>query len=153
MRTGGQSPEVSTRAPISASGSATRRMGLRISVSSPTSSLAKDCPASRPMSRRMAVPALPQSSGTDGACNPSRPTPWTVTRPDSGPSIRTPIARNTLRVDRASAPSRKPVTRVVPSAIAPSMIARCEMDLSPGTRSRPSRRPPGVTWYALTLCM
>ena len=34
---------------------------------------------------------------------------------------------------------------VVPSASEPNMMARCEIDLSPGTRNRPRKAPPGST--------
>ena len=64
------------------------------------------------------------------------------TRPCSGPSMRTPMARNAASVARLSSPSRKPLTSVVPSASEPSMIERCEIDLSPGTRSSPRSTPP-----------
>ena len=53
----------STVAPIWRSGSATRRIGRRVSEASPHSSVSNGRPASRPMSRRMVVPELPQSSG------------------------------------------------------------------------------------------
>ena len=40
-------------------------------------------------------------------------------------------------VERQSAPSRNPSSSVVPSAMAPNMMPRWEMDLSPGTVSSP----------------
>ena len=51
--------------------------------------------------------------------------------------MSTPIARKQSMVERQSAPSRKCVIRVVPSEIAPSITARWEMDLSPGTVNSP----------------
>ena len=49
----------------------------------------------------------------------------------------TPISRKACKVASASSPSKKPVTCVVPSAIAPNMIERCDTDLSPGTLNLP----------------
>ncbi len=49
-------------APMSRSGAATRSMGRFCSEESPVSTEVNFCPASRPMDRRMAVPALPMSS-------------------------------------------------------------------------------------------
>ena len=60
-----------------------------------------------------------------------------VTLPSMGPSISTPMSRNACKVASASSPSKNPVTRVVPSARAPNIIERCDMDLSPGTRISP----------------
>ena len=52
---------------MSPRGSATRSMGRLESDSSPTSSVSQSNPATRPASRRMEVPELPQSSGAVGA--------------------------------------------------------------------------------------
>ena len=43
----------------------------------------------------------------------------------------------------ASAPLRKPDTRVTPVAMLPSITERCEIDLSPGTRTEPISRVAG----------
>src|SRR5260370_40239823 len=43
-------------------------------------------------------------------------------------------------VDLTSAPDESPRKRLTPSAIEPSMSARCEIDLSPGTAISPSSR-------------
>src|SRR5688500_10812786 len=51
-----------------------------------------------------------------------------------------PSARRAPAVERTSAPSSTPRTRDSPSASAARMRARCEMDLSPGTRSEPLTR-------------
>ena len=49
--------------------------------------------------------------------------------------------RSALAVLSTSSPSSRPVMRVRPVASAPSISARCEIDLSPGTRTRPRQRP------------
>ena len=49
------------------SGTATRSIGRRDSEASPISVESKGCAASSPMNRRMAVPALPMSSGLQEA--------------------------------------------------------------------------------------
>src|SRR5690606_36990803 len=132
-------------APISRNGCATRSIGRFDNDSSPVS-VAENCwPAINPANRRMDVPELPISSGCCGAVRPCRPTPCTRTLPSCGPSMRTPMARKAFSVDSASSPSRNPLTSVTPSAIAPSMIDRCEMDLSPGTRTVPVTQPPGCS--------
>ena len=135
--TGGWPSVVSIAAPISRSGRAARSIGRRDSDSSPTSTDSNDWPASRPIDSRIAVPALPMSSAWRGAFRPCSPAPWIRTRPSARRSIATPIARIALRVDRQSALARKPSTSVTPSAMPPSIIARWEIDLSPGTRSSP----------------
>ena len=55
------------RAPIAVSGSITRRIGRRRSDSSPVTVVRNGRPARSPASRRIVVPELPASSGTDGA--------------------------------------------------------------------------------------
>ena len=52
--------------------------------------------------------------------------------------MSTPSARSTPAVEWTSADSRIPVTRDSPSASAPKISERCEIDLSPGTRSSPA---------------
>ncbi len=73
-RTGGKtspgragSTRPSTVAPMRRSGSATRRIGRRVSDASPPRSVSNGRPASRPMSSRMVVPELPQSSAPAAA--------------------------------------------------------------------------------------
>ncbi len=51
-----------------------------------------------------------------------------------------PKARMAAAVAITSADSSSPPTRVSPIASAPSMSARCEIDLSPGTATRPLQR-------------
>src|SRR5262249_9778585 len=50
-------------------------------------------------------------------------------------------ARIAVAVLSTSSPSSSPDMRVSPTVSAPKMRARCEMDLSPGTRARPLRAP------------
>src|SRR6266568_1135554 len=112
-----------------------RNIGRRESDSSPVSSLKNSCPARMPLNMRMVDPEFPQSSAPLGACNVA-PRPSITT----DPLLRchfTPKARRHPRVLAQSAPVEKFSSLVVPSAIAPIMAYRCEMDLSPGRRMDP----------------
>src|SRR5580658_7662513 len=57
--------------------------------------------------------------------------------------MRTPSCDSTAAVARVSSPSRKPRMRESPSAMAASISARCETDLSPGTCTLPCKGWPG----------
>ena len=73
------------------------------------------------------------------AVRPAKPTPWTrASSPAS--AISTPSARSAAAVDRLSPPRPSPRASTAPSASAPNSSARCEIDLSPGTRQRPAQR-------------
>src|ERR1044072_6864308 len=67
-------------------------------------------------------------------------TPW-LTRHAPSPvrSTVAPRARIALPVLMTSSPSSRPWIRVSPTVMAARMRARCEIDLSPGTRTRPFR--------------
>ena len=67
------------------------------------------------------------------------------TSPSLGPSILTPIWRKASKVAKLSSPSKKPFMELLPRAKEARISARCEIDLSPGTRTRPDSRPPGCT--------
>ncbi len=136
MISGGRSPsDALMAAPICVSGSMIRRMGRRLRDSSPIISLRNSYPATTPASMRIVDPLLPQSSATVGAVRlPPRPSIsiFDRLRVTSAPRFSTQ-----LRVLAQSAALEKLSRRVVPSAIAPSIAYRCEMDLSPGKRTLP----------------
>ena len=71
-------PRSRSALPCADRGSVIRRIGRRLSEASPVSVQPKRCPASKPASRRSAVPAFPRSMAAAGAHSPSRPTPWTI---------------------------------------------------------------------------
>ena len=54
----------------------------------------------------------------------------------------TPIALRQAAVLIGSSAGKRPSIVVVPSAMAPNKSERCEIDLSPGTLTRPWRHPP-----------
>ena len=132
------------------SGLATRSIGRCISELSPYSSDAKVCAASTPMNSRIAVPALPMSSGCPAARKLALPLPCTRRRPPSSSSMRTPSRRSAFKVARQSSLCRKPLSSVTPCARPPSSSERCETDLSPGTCSSPARRAPAAARQPLT---
>ena len=57
--------------------------------------------------------------------------------------MATPSARIAPAVAATSAPGPSPVTRLLPSAIDPSINARCDSDLSPGTATVAAIGPGG----------
>ena len=125
------------RAPIARSGVVTRAIGRRHSDSSPVKKLVKGWVATSPIKRRAPVPELPRSSTASGSASPPSPTPCMVHAPSALRSIGTPRRRSARAVLSTSSPSSKPAMRVVPTATAPKISARCDTDLSPGIAMRP----------------
>ena len=132
-----------TWTPISASGSRMRRIGRLRSEASPSKHARIGWPPTTPSIRREPVPALPKSSVVCGAMSVPMPTPCT-TQVSPSQVIVAPRARAASAVRMTSSPSSRPVTRVVPTVSRPKIIARCEIDLSPGGRSRPRSGVPAV---------
>src|ERR687887_1085104 len=124
--------------PSTASGSAMRSTGRRRSESSPVSSKVPDCPARSPARRRSVVPELAQSIGASGSRRPRSPTPSTRTVSTSSSCTVTPNARSAAIVASVSSERPKWRTSASPSPTAPSISARCEIDLSPGTAMCPT---------------
>ncbi len=141
-------------APIARSGSATRAIGRPDSESSPTSVVAKRCPASKPHSNRIVVPELPQSTGPSGARMRSRPVPWmTNAAPSRLPAPPAEAIAERAACSRAmvapswtiafaerplSAPSPRPSTRIGVSDSSENSSARWPIDLSPGITTVPA---------------
>ncbi len=126
-------------------------MGRLVSDASPVSTASNGWPLSNPAMRRIAVPELPRSKGSAGTCSPAGPTPCTVISVSDLRSISTPMADIAARVARQSSPGRKPLMSVAPSAIPPSISARCEIDLSPGTVTEASPTAEGLTRKFISL--
>src|SRR6185312_16005604 len=128
-------------APINSRGSSTRRIGLVRSEASPSKTAVIGQPATAPITSRQPVPELPKSSGTGGCANPPTPTPRIDQANSPVRSTWAPSARIALAVLSTSSPSSRPEIRVSPTESAPRIKARCEIDLSPGTRTLPARGP------------
>ena len=89
-----------------------------------------------PIIKRVPVPEFPKSSGPCGWRRPPGPRPLTSqTSPTFAATA--PSATTARAVLMTSSASSRPRMRVVPVASAPKISARCEIDLSPGTRRRP----------------
>jgi hypothetical protein len=124
--------EAEMSAPICDNGSMTRPIGRPDRLASPTKVVAIGWLETRPISRRVEVPLLPMSSASRGWSRPPTPTPSITHSPSPVRSIFAPIARIAAAVARTSCPSSSPLTRLVPTASADNIRARCEMLLSPG---------------------
>ena len=131
--------DASKRAPNSVRGSVTRPIGRFESDASPMQRATIGVVHMRPMAKRTPVPELPKSRGVRGECRPLMPTPPMRHLPSSPFFTLAPKAAMALPVLSTSSASRSPSTTVSPLAMAPNMRARCDMDLSPGTRNVPFR--------------
>ena len=139
----GKRPSVaaSVRAPIRSSGSSTRRIGRWRNEASPSKVAAIGQPATAPSMSRHPVPELPKSSAAAGSAKPATPTPRTIHAPAPRRSRKAPSACTAFAVLSTSSPSSNPLISVSPTESAPRIKARCEIDLSPGTRRRPRSGP------------
>ena len=140
LSTSGQRPPSAserTSAPISLSGSRMRRIGRLRKEASPSKVAVIPWPPTTPIISRQPVPALPKSSGSRGGRIAPSPVPRIRHCPGPRRSMTAPSARQALPVRSTSSPSSSPSTRVSPQARRPNRNARCEIDLSPGGRTRP----------------
>src|SRR5262245_7650028 len=120
------------------SGSATRSIGRRLRDSSPSSTASPAAPARMPARSRIVVPELPQSIAWRPPAPRPGPAPPIRTTPRPSSTVRAPSAAIAPSDERTSPPPGTPRMVVVPSARAPIRIARCAIDLSPGTSSVPA---------------
>ena len=151
---GASSPSArpSTRAPNARNGRATRPIGRAWSELSPLSTLRNGRPASGPASMRIVVPELPQSMTESGSRSPAAPVPSTATVDGSESFTRTPSCSSAPRVRCTSSPSARPRMVLRPDASAADSRARCEIPLSPGTRTVPrSGRGPAIVISAAII--
>ena len=118
-----------------------RRIGRERSEASPSKIAVTGQPATAPITSRQPVPELPKSSASAGSAKPPTPTPSTVQANGPVRSTLAPSACMDLAVLSTSSPSSRPEIRVWPTASAPRISARCEIDLSPGTRTLPLSGP------------
>ena len=136
-----------SRAPMRRSGSAMRSTGRRRIDASPSSVYERpSCPASQPGSRRISVPALPTSIGAVGLAG--------VAQAGAADDDLAGAASLDQRAERAHGVERRVRvlgvrgscgSRTGSAAIAPSIAARCEIDLSAGGgRPSPRRRLGGI---------
>jgi len=114
-----------------------RAMGRLLREASPVKVAVMGEVAIAPMIRRTPVPELPQSITLPGSAKPPTPTPCTDQLPPPWLVTSAPKACMARPVSSTSWPSRRPAILVSPTAIAPRMSERCEMDLSPGTWASP----------------
>ena len=153
-------PLSSIWAPVCASGCVTRAIGRRVNEASPVNSADMPAPATTPITRRAPVPELPKSSAWVGVLKPAGPQPPTSQTPSPRLQTVAPNWRMAWAVASTSSPSKSPVMRLVPVAMAARISARCDIDLSPGTRKCPlsgagvrSFEPCGVAGLSLILIL
>ena len=117
-----------------------RRIGRVRRLASPSKVAVIGQPATAPIASRQPVPELPKSSAAAGSAKPPTPTPSTRQACSPVRSTVAPSACMALAVLMASSPSSIPVIRVSPTASAPRISERSEIDLSPGTRDAAGQR-------------
>ena len=118
-----------------------RRIGRVRRLASPSKVAVIGQPATAPITSRQPVPELPKSSAARGLGEAADADARARARRRSPVrSTVAPSACMALAVLMTSSPSSRPVIRVSPTASAPRIRARCEIDLSPGTRTRPLQR-------------
>ena len=150
-----------TCAPIISSGSRIRFIGLRRSDESPVITLKKCCAARRPETSLIVVPLLPEYRASSGSASPSLPLPEMLKNSLSpeAPSaqrlllyvLHAEALRRQPSIEVLSSPTQKLETTASPSEIAFSNAARCEIDLSPGGTTVPSRRE--LCWTVRFTCL
>ena len=124
-----------------------RRIGRLRSEASPSNVAVIAWPPTTPIISREPVPALPKSSVSRGASSEPRPGPATRPAPGAEPLDRRAERRGRPRRCAARRrPRAGPRSRVSPRVSRPNRKARCEIDLSPGGRTRPRER--GRRWRA-----
>src|SRR5579859_464969 len=116
-------------------------MGRERKLASPVNTAAMGVVAIAPITSREPVPELPKSSSALGAFQFPTPVPRTRQRPGPSGVSSAPNPRKAPAVEWTSPDSKRPEMRVSPSASAPRIRARWEMDLSPGTWAVPRRGP------------
>ena len=99
-------------------------------------------PATAPMTRRQPVPELPKSSTAARLAKAADADAVHAPGAFAGALDRGAERRaSPLPVLMTSSPSSRPVMRVSPTASAPKISARCEIDLSPGHAHAALERP------------
>ena len=142
MTSGSRPPSCAVkRAPIARSGFITRSIGRLESEASPCRRARTPRPQISPMSRRVVVPELPQSMSAV-PCTPGFPpmpviVPFSPCAPCSR-SMAAPSVRIASSDEITSSLGRRFRRCEVPDAMPANSTARCESDLSDGTRILPA---------------